>query len=71
METKKDLSTGFNKKPFERPQVTLVASMTEYVICTSGGTTDGPTPDGPASAPEVKSNGILSLPNDASYRMNF
>lgn len=70
METKKDLSTGFNKKPFERPQVTLVASMTEYVICTSGGT-DGPTPDGPASAPEVKSNGIQPLQNDASYRMNF
>lgn len=67
METKKDLSTGFNKKPFERPQVTLVASMTEYVICASGGT----TPDGPTSAPEVKSTGIEPLRNDASYRMNF
>lgn len=66
METKKDLSTGFNKKPFERPQVTLVASMTEYVICTSG-----TTPDGPASAPEAKSTGIEPLKNDDSYRMIF
>lgn len=70
METKKDLSTGFNKKPFERPQVTLVASMTEYVICTSGGT-DGPTPDGPTPAPEAKSTGIWSLYNNTDYRMNF
>lgn len=66
METKKDLSTGFNKKPFERPQVTLVASMTEYVICTSG-----TTPDGPASATEAKSTGIWSLQNRTDYRMNF
>ncbi len=62
METKKDLSTGFNKKPFERPQVTLVASMTEYVICAS---------DTTPAAPEAKSTGIVSLYNDGSYRMNF
>lgn len=66
METKKDLSTGFNKKPFERPQVTLVASMTEYVICTSGTTPDGPTP-----APEAKSTSLEPLFNDGRYRMNF